>query len=55
VRAVKITKEAVDPEDVETLEDLIVSALNDATKKSQELQERVLGPIAGGAKIPGLF
>jgi DNA-binding YbaB/EbfC family protein len=55
VRAVKISRDAVDPDDVETLEDLVVSALNDASKKAQELQERVLGPLAGGVKIPGLF
>ncbi len=55
IRAVKISKEAVDPEDVETLEDLVLSALNDATKKSQQLQEQLLGPIAGNVKIPGMF
>lgn len=55
VRAVKISKDAVDPDDVETLEDLVVSACNDAFKKAQAMQEQVLGPVAGGMKIPGLF
>lgn len=46
--AVKIDKNAVDAEDVEMLEDLIVAAYNDALAKAQELSQEMLGPMAGG-------
>lgn len=54
VKAVKIGKDAVDPEDVETLEDLLVVAVNDAIAKVQELSSKKLGGITGGMKIPGM-
>ena len=46
--------EAVDPDDVETLEDLIVVALNDALGKVAELSPQD-GAVTGGLKIPGLM
>lgn len=52
---VTVSKEAVDPDDVETLEDLIVVALNDAVAKVQELSSRKMGALTGGLKIPGMF
>lgn len=55
VQSVKIKPEAVDPEDVETLEDLITVAVNDAVKKADELMEGAMGEITGGINIPGLF
>jgi len=55
VRAIKLAPEVVDPEDIETLQDLIMTAISDATKKAQELSEKRLGPLTGGMKIPGLF
>jgi DNA-binding protein YbaB len=45
----------VDPEDVETLEDLLVVALNDALGKVQELSSRKMGALTGGMRIPGLM
>jgi len=54
VKSVKIGKDAVDPEDVETLEDLLVVAFNDALAKVQELSSKKLGGITGGLKIPGM-
>lgn len=54
VRSVKISPEAVDPQDVELLEDLILTAMNEAIKKSQELAQEHLGGLTGGLKIPGL-
>ena len=44
----QIKPEAVDPEDTETLADLIVAAVRDATSKSQALAAAKLGPLAGG-------
>lgn len=56
LRGLVIAPEAVDPEDVETLQDMIVAAFNDATKKAQDLSEQRLGGLMGGMpKIPGLF
>ena len=55
LKSVKISKDAVDPEDVETLEDLIVAAVGEATTKSRELATQRLGVLTGGMKIPGLF
>ena len=52
---VQIKPEVVDPSDIETLQDLIVAAINDASKKAQELAEQRLGPLTGGMKVPGLF
>lgn len=55
LRAIKIAPEVVDPEDIDTLQDLIVTAIQDASKKAQELSEKRLGPLTGGMKLPGMF
>ena len=48
VRAVRIDPQVVDPEDVDTLQDLVVGALQDAARAAQELQAAKMGPLAGG-------
>ena len=55
VESVKIDPDAVDPEDVETLQDLMVAAYNEALQKSQELASTRLGALTGGMNIPGLM
>ena len=55
VRSIKIKPEAVDPDDVETLEDLMVVAVNEAMEKAKELAAQKFGGLTGGMKIPGLF
>lgn len=55
IQAIKLAPEVVDPNDVETLQDLIIAAINDASKKAQELTEKRMGPLTGGMKLPGLF
>lgn len=55
VKSVKIGKEAVDPEDVETLEDLIVVAVNDALAKANEASQKRMASVTGGMRIPGLM
>lgn len=55
LRTLTISAEAVDPDDVETLQDIIVAAFNDASKKAQDLSEKKLGGLTGGMNIPGLF
>ena len=54
VRSVKIDPKAVDPEDVETLEDLVVAAVHNAAEAARELTERKMGPVAGGMGGLGL-
>jgi DNA-binding YbaB/EbfC family protein len=48
-----IDPEVVDPDDVETLQDLIVAAVRDANRAVSELAAEKLGPLAGGAGGPG--
>ena len=55
VESIKIKPEAVDPDDVETLEDLLTVAVNDAIKKAEKLMEDAMGEITGNISIPGLF
>ena len=50
-----INKECVDPNDVELLEDLVKSALNQAMKESQETVSGAMSKITGGLNIPGMF
>jgi len=53
-KGVRIKKEAVDPEDVETLEDLVRAATADALTKSKQLAADKLGGLTGGLKLPGM-
>ncbi|MFH1485145.1 MAG: YbaB/EbfC family nucleoid-associated protein [Chloroflexota bacterium] len=55
VRSVKISPEVVDPEDVDMLEDLVMTAMNEALEKSQDLAKQRMGSLAGGFNIPGLM
>lgn len=54
ILSIKIEKEVVNPEDVEMLEDLILSAVNQAREKAAELQSESMGALTGGMNIPGL-
>ncbi len=54
LQSIKISPEAVDPDDVETLEDLVMAAVNEALEKSQELAAQKMSALTGGLKIPGL-
>ncbi|AIQ61919.1 Nucleoid-associated protein [compost metagenome] len=55
VLAIAIKPEAVDPDDVEMLQDLVLTAVNDALTKAEELANADMGKFTGGMKIPGLF
>jgi DNA-binding YbaB/EbfC family protein len=55
LRSIKIDPSAVDPEDVEMLEDLIVTAVQDAMEKAQVMAEDKMSALTGGMKIPGLM
>lgn len=53
--SIEINKDAVDPDDVETLQDLVVSAVNAGLTKSKELLQGAMGQITGGMNLPGMF
>lgn len=53
--SITIDKEAVDPEDVEMLQDLVKAAVNEASRKVDEEMQSSLGSMTGGMKIPGMF
>ena len=54
VKGVKLSRAAVDPDDLETLEDLVLVAFNDAVKKAQDASAKRMGALTGGMRIPGL-
>ena len=55
VTAVNLKPEVVDPEDVEMLQDLIISAFNESIRKANEAMEQGMEKAKGGLSIPGLF
>ena len=55
VQSVKISPEVVNPQEVEMLEDLVLSAVTDASAKAQEAAAKKMGGLTGGLKIPGLM
>ena len=50
-----IKPEAVDPDDVEMLQDMILAAINEAIKQAEDAAESELGKLTGGLNMPGLF
>jgi DNA-binding YbaB/EbfC family protein len=52
---IKIEPEAVDPDDVEMLQDLILAAVNEASRKAKDLMADEMSKVTGGMRIPGLF
>jgi DNA-binding YbaB/EbfC family protein len=55
IRSVTISPEAINAEDTEMLEDLVMAAVNEAIQKSQEMAASHLSGLTGGLKLPGLF
>jgi DNA-binding YbaB/EbfC family protein len=55
VLALKLDPAVVDPNDVDMLQDLILSAVNEAVKKGKDMMQSHMAQITGGMKIPGLF
>jgi DNA-binding YbaB/EbfC family protein len=51
----RIEKDVVDPEDIEMLQDLVLAAVNEALKKSQEMIQGEMNKVTGGMNIPGMF
>lgn len=55
IKSLEIKPEVVDPEDIEMLQDLIVSAINEAVSQVEETTETEMSKITGGVSLPGLF
>lgn len=55
MESITIKPEAVDPDDIETLQDLVLSAVNEAVKKADDMMSEGMSEITGGMNIPGLF
>lgn len=55
VLGITIEPDAVDPQDVSMLQDLIMVAVNEGVRKSQEMVQTEMGKLTGGFNIPGLF
>lgn len=55
VQSLTIKPEVVDKDDVETLQDLIISAVNECVKQIEETSETRMGAVTGGVSFPGLF
>ena len=53
--SIKIDPEVIDPDDIEMLEGLVVAAINEGLKRSQEMMAEEMAKITGGIKIPGLM
>ena len=54
VTSLKIDPEAIDPEDVEMLQDMVIAAVNEAMRGVGELANRQMGAVTGGLNIPGM-
>ena len=55
ISELKINPECVDPSDVETLEELMMTAVNQAVKESQDMVSKAMSKVTGGLNIPGMF
>jgi len=54
IESITIDAAAVDPDDVEILQDMVLAAVNEALAKSQEIVQEKIGAITGGMKLPGM-
>ena len=55
VLSIAIKPEAVDPDDVEMLQDLVMAAVNEALRTAGDTMEQEMGKLTGGMNMPGLF
>ena len=55
LQSITIDPQALDPEDVELLQDMIVAAVNEASNNASDVANQRMGAITGGLNIPGLF
>ena len=55
VLSIEIKPEAVDPDDIEMLQDLVLAAVNEALRTAGDTMEKEMGKLTGGMNMPGLF
>lgn len=55
VLSITIDRECVDPNDVKTLEELILAAVNQAVKESNDMVQEAMSKVTGGMNLPGMF
>jgi DNA-binding YbaB/EbfC family protein len=55
IQQIEIKPEIVDPDDIETLQDILVAAVNEAIKKVAEIKETEMSKITGPMNVPGMF
>ncbi|MEW6726935.1 YbaB/EbfC family nucleoid-associated protein [Desulforudis sp. 1088] len=53
--SITISPEAVDPDDVEMLQDLVLAAVNEALRQSRDMAAQEMSKLTGGLSVPGLF
>jgi len=54
LKSIEIAPEALDPDDIEFLQDLVVAAVNEGVKKVDEMVEQEMGSVTGGMNLPGM-
>jgi len=55
ILSIRIQPEAIDPDDVEMLQDLVLTAVNEALRQAREMVAQEMGKLTGGLNIPGVF
>lgn len=55
ILSIKLSPDAVDPNDVATLEELVMTGMNQAIKESQDMVSSAMSKITGGMNLPGMF
>lgn len=55
IKSIAIQPQAVDPDDVDMLQDLVLAAVNEALKAAEELASQEMGKVTGGMGMPGMF
>lgn len=55
IKSIEIQEAAVDPDDVEMLQDLVIAAVNEALAKAEEMTQSEMGKITGGMNLGGMF
>ncbi len=55
VQSIEISKDVVDPEDIETLSELVIAAVNEAIRQARDEKSETMDKISGGLNVPGLF
>lgn len=55
ILAIKINPDIVDPDDIETLEDILVAGVNEAIKTVETTNSEAMSKVTGGLNVPGMF